>query len=118
MKYLPGRTGRLATVVIDPHFPLIEDVTKYWLEHTAPPQHESARKEVRVVYATAMACRVGQILSLARNSGLTENDVRQGFMSNEALTASLYGLASEHTVIMTRLSGRLLRATQTASNAS
>jgi hypothetical protein len=112
VKYLPGKTGRLGTVVIDPRFPLIDDVTQYWIDHTAPPQHEDARKAVQVVYATAMACRVGQILALARESGLTENDVRRDFMSNEALTASMFGLASEHAVIKTRLSGRLRKPTE------
>jgi hypothetical protein len=110
VKYLPGKTGQLGIVMIDPRFPLIEDVTKYWIDHTAPPQHEDARKAVQVVYKTAMACRVGQILALAQESGLTEGEIRNNFMSNEALTASLFGLASEHSVIKSRLSGRLRKA--------
>jgi len=114
VKYIPGKTGHLGKVVIDPRFPLIEDVNKYWIDHTAPPQHEDARKAVQVVYATAMACRVGQILSLADESGLTEAEIRGHFMSNEALTASLFGLASEHSVIKSRLSGRLRKASATA----
>jgi hypothetical protein len=107
VKYLPGKTGKLGTVMMDPRFPLIEDVTQYWIERTAPPQHEEARKAVQIVYKTAMACRVGQILSLAKESGLTEAEIRTTFMTNSALTASLFGLASEHTVIKQRLSGRV-----------
>ncbi|MEU8901415.1 hypothetical protein AB0C65_36500 [Nocardia sp. NPDC048505] len=110
VKYIPGKTGQLGTVMIDPRFPLLEDVTKYWVDHTAPPQHEDARKAVQVVYKTAMACRVGQILALANEQGLTEDEITRGFMSNEALTASLFGLASEHSVIKARLSGRLKKA--------
>ncbi|ADG97793.1 hypothetical protein Srot_1325 [Segniliparus rotundus DSM 44985] len=107
VKYLPGKTGQLGKIMIDPRFPLLEDVEKYWIEHTAPPQHADARKAVQVVYKTAMACRVGQILALAEEQGLTEGELREGFMSDGALTASLFGLASEHSVIKSRLSGRL-----------
>ncbi|WP_159080338.1 hypothetical protein [Nocardia suismassiliense] len=110
VKYIPGKTGQLGTVMIDPRFPLLDDVTKYWVDHTAPPQHEDARKAVQVVYKTAMACRVGQILALANEQGLTEDEITRGFMSNEALTASLFGLASEHSVIKSRLSGRMKKA--------
>lgn len=110
VKYIPGKTGQLGTVVIDPRFPLIEDVTQYWIDHTAPPQHEDARKAVQVVYKTAMACRVGQMLALADEQGLTHDEITKAFMSNEALTGSLFGLASEHTVIKSRLSGRLRKS--------
>lgn len=110
VKYIPGATGRLGQVVIDPRFPLIEDVTDHWIGQTAPPQHEDARKAVQVVYATAMACRVGQLLALAKETGLTEAEIRKAFMSNESLTASLFGLASEYTVIKNRLSGRIHKA--------
>lgn len=110
VKYVPGKTGQLGMVMIDPRFPLIEDVTKYWVDRTAPPQHEDARKAVQIVYKTAMACRVGQILALANEQGLTEDEITRGFMSNEALTASLFGLASEHSVIKGRLSGRFKKA--------
>jgi hypothetical protein len=110
VKYIPGPSGRLGKVVIDPRFPLIEDRTQYWLDRTAPPQHEEARTAVRVVYATAMACRVGQILALGRSAGLTLSTLTDGLMSNEALTCSLFGLASEHTVIKGRLSGRVRKA--------
>ncbi|MBY6366533.1 hypothetical protein [Rhodococcoides corynebacterioides] len=118
VKYIPGRTGQLGTVVIDPRFPLIEDVTNYWVEHTAPPQHEDARKAVRVVYSTAMACRVGQMLALADQQGLTHEELTRAFMSNEALTGSLFGLASEHAVIKTRLSGRLRRGPSTSAGSA
>ncbi|KXX56832.1 hypothetical protein [Rhodococcus sp. LB1] len=111
VKYMPGRTGQLGTVMIDPRFPLIEDVTKYWIDHTPAPQHEDARRAVQVVYKTAMACRVGQILALAEEHGLTEGEICGNFMSNESLTASLFGLASEHSVIKSRLSGRMRKAT-------
>jgi hypothetical protein len=56
-----------------------------------------------------MACRVGQLLALAEGQGLTEGEIRKHFMSNESLTASLFGLASEHSVIKSRLSGRLIK---------
>ncbi|WP_280494733.1 hypothetical protein [Nocardia asiatica] len=109
VKYIKGPTGRVGKVLVDPDYPLIQDVTKYWIEHTAPPQHEDAKKAVRVVYATAMACRVGQILSLAKDSKITMDELQKNFMSNEALTASLFGLASEHAVIKARLAPRLKR---------
>ena len=110
VKYIPGPSGRPGRVVIDPRFPLIEDRIQYWLGRTAPPQHEEARAAVRVVYATAMACRVGQILTLGRKAGLTHSALTEGLMSNEALTCSLFGLASEHAVIKGRLSGRVRKA--------
>ncbi len=107
VKYLPGKTGQLGKIVMDPRFPLIQDVTQYWLDRTAPPQHEDVRRAVQIVYRTAMACRVGQILALTKESGLTVDEVCSSFMTNSALTASLFGLASEHAVIKQRLSGRV-----------
>lgn len=107
VKYMPGRKGHAGRVIIDPKFPLIEDRVDYWLERTAPPQHEEARKAVKVVYATAMACRVGQVLALGQESRVTVSALTSDLMSNEALTCSLFGLASEHEVIKTRLSRRV-----------
>lgn len=99
-------------------FPLIEDVTRYWIDHTAVPQHEDARKAVQVVCATAMACRVRQLLSLAKETGTKESEISSHFMGNESLTASLFGLASEHMWIKNRLPGRLRKPKQRKTTAN
>ena len=110
VKYIPAGNGRLGSVVIDPQFPLIQDRLEYWANQTAATQRHEARNVVRTAYLTAMACRVGQILALGASKELSVHTLTEGLMSNEALTCSLFGLASEHEVIKSRLSRRTRRA--------
>ncbi|GAA3964887.1 hypothetical protein [Gordonia caeni] len=115
VKYTKGRTGQLGSVVIDPHFPLIKDVEEYWLSRAPAPQHGEVRKAVQIVYRTAMACRVGQILSMAKKYEMSEDEITRTFMSNESLTASLFGLAAEHEGIKQRV-GRKVKVKRVASS--
>ena len=99
VKYVPGEKNTLGTVFIDESFPLIEEVKKYWMERFVEQHALEVEKAVRLVYKTAMACRVGQLLLMMKKMGLTHHELEDTLLSNHALTASLYGLVSEHAVL-------------------
>ncbi len=105
VKYIPGKNHHLGEVIIDESFPIIHEVKKYWTGRFAERHFHDAEKAVKLVYATAMACRVGQLFMMAKKTGLTDNELISTFIDGTSLTASLYGLASEHAALKQKTSG-------------
>ena len=98
----------MGTVTINQAHPVFSAVLDYWHDLFATHDHPVVDEAIWSAYGVAMTCRVAHVLTYnkKRPSPATSSQLEEGLLSGEALTASLFGLASEDKVISDRLSGR------------
>lgn len=92
-------------VFLDPQHPVLAEVFIHWRRRYSDHDTPKVDSAVTTVYRTAMACRVGQILRYGQVQKLSDHALGETLLSNDALTAALFGLASEDAAIKQRTSG-------------
>lgn len=101
--YIPSNGA--GDVYIDPAHPVIAEVFEHWAQRYADHDRAKVEGSVKTVYEIAMACRVGQILRYGKEAKMAKSELEASLLSTDALTASLFGLASEDAAIKQRTSG-------------
>src|SRR5262249_44308606 len=99
-------TGK-PTVFINTASPILEQVVAYHAVRYAPHLTEEGRRTVHQGFGEGAACKIAHAQKLTIGpEGITEQELDDEYLSEEALTTGLMGLIAEESLIGQRL-GRI-----------
>ncbi len=99
-------TGK-PTVFINTASPILEQVVAYHAVRYAPHLTDEVRRTVHQVFGEVAACKIAHAQKLTIGpEGITEQELDDEYLSEEALTTGLMGLIAEESLIGQRL-GRI-----------